>query len=442
MIAKRDSYVATEVQKKADRPLHFLFSNRLSPDDYDKFHELFHTLCVSRPEVEQSLKAFMESPQPPVDAVMRELEKFPFTPSKAIRKTDAPKWLKQLCAHRDDFVNTVLLICDEDGVMEDAFLMLVAMQKPVSAWFARLSAASWFLDRLDDWRPENGEYDDAGEWNHAFFVRESHIVKDDEIANSLRGKELCVVPSFFWNGAWRIVSASPRETFAWFARDMHVAAQAKARAQPGPRVPRGYEPEPWEEAWLSKKIEGPVATSHAVHPQAEQEEAAVAAETKPAPAVDGDEEGDEAREDAVAFVDSVVDGGAHPNFFVSVLGRAWTQAHRSMAWDALTGKARGGLPTQFLVHYGLQKSIRFARRLHGIEKCLVLAQAWCHRMEHFFLWWCEEGEWGEPIPPYVQDGADTVEFIDWALACGPDSPEWARVVQIRNLTPTEAVEDG
>ena len=175
----------------------------------------------------------------------------------------------------------------------------------------------------------------------------------------------------------RVVSSQPMIPFNVFTFDMVVSAEP--RAPTGPRMPQNMEHEDWELAWMQRKIPQPTL----IHGAAREREvaathAAAAAREEPAAVDDADHEDE--LEEARAVVHDAEQDGEHDLFYVSVLGSQWTAAHRHMAWDAISGRARGGIPVMFCKHYGLQLSMRFARSIYGIDNCVTLAQAFCRRL--------------------------------------------------------------
>ena len=78
--------------------------------------------------------------------------------------------------------------------------------------------------------------------------------------------------------------------------------------------------------------------------------------------------------------------GEHADFKVSLLGGAWTQAHKGQAYDAFRGVVReGSKAEQWCLQYHLQRSARFDTSTYGEAGACTMAHARCHRMHFLFL---------------------------------------------------------
>ena len=124
------------------------------------------------------------------------------------------------------------------------------------------------------------------------------------------------------------------------------------------------------------------------------------------------------------------------HFYVQVRGGDWTVEHKHVAYDAVSGQARSGLPKEFCVAYGIQSMVSFSVAKYGDRDPSVLARAWCHKMEFFYAIWSEQDNWH-----YVFQGADHVayiptdEYTEFFLALTIDDIAAPGAAQIQNIAP-------
>ena len=71
------------------------------------------------------------------------------------------------------------------------------------------------------------------------------------------------------------------------------------------------------------------------------------------------------------------------DFAVTVLGGAWTRAHRGVVADAMQGHAVGQSAKDFCRRRGVPQSARFELSLYSPPHAGVMARGWAHRMQHF-----------------------------------------------------------
>ena len=69
-------------------------------------------------------------------------------------------------------------------------------------------------------------------------------------------------------------------------------------------------------------------------------------------------------------------------------------------------------------------------------RVLQLCREWCRRSEHFYRVWLEaEAEGFEFTQAEVDDYTEDMEWLNFMIAQPPESPAFARGVQIRRLIP-------
>eukprot|EP00969_Alexandrium_andersonii_P041827 1834076-Alexandrium_andersonii.AAC.1 len=77
------------------------------------------------------------------------------------------------------------------------------------------------------------------------------------------------------------------------------------------------------------------------------------------------------------------------HFGTRVLGGQWTLAHKGVAFDAIQGYAKGASCEQFCVRRGLARSASVSCQEFGQEASGIMARAWAHKLEHFYMLECE-----------------------------------------------------
>ena len=148
-------------------------------------------------------------------------------------------------------------------------------------------------------------------------------------------------------------------------------------------------------------------------------------------------------EEAFARLDAVRKERAHgddddvdtPDWKVTVLGGAWTAAHRGVAFDAIRASVRAGSDAEaFAVAYQLGKSARFDISLYGCGAANQLAKAFCHKCQWAFLLWESSGD-----KNYVFSNSDKEAYIEPAFFPGLletlEGRARARAQGVRDLWP-------
>ena len=72
------------------------------------------------------------------------------------------------------------------------------------------------------------------------------------------------------------------------------------------------------------------------------------------------------------------------DFKTTVLGGAWTMAHKGVAFDAVHGRARNAAATAFCRRKGVPQSARYDVKASGEDTCGLLARSQCRKMQHHF----------------------------------------------------------
>ena len=62
----------------------------------------------------------------------------------------------------------------------------------------------------------------------------------------------------------------------------------------------------------------------------------------------------------------------------------WTLEHKGVAFDAAQGYTKGKESSKFCSKWHLQTTMRFSTRDCGEHAAIVLARAWCSKMQYLF----------------------------------------------------------
>ncbi len=79
----------------------------------------------------------------------------------------------------------------------------------------------------------------------------------------------------------------------------------------------------------------------------------------------------------------VLDKG-RDDFKTSLLGGAWTAAHKGVVCDTVKASASGAMARSWCQQYGLPKTISFSLQKHGEQAAGALGNLWCRRMQALF----------------------------------------------------------
>ena len=129
-------------------------------------------------------------------------------------------------------------------------------------------------------------------------------------------------------------------------------------------------------------------------------------------------------------------GLSQDHFYVQVRGGDWTVEHTHVAFYAMSGQARSGLPKEFCVAYGIQSMVFFSVAKHGDRDPSVLARAWCHKMEFFYAIWSEQDNWHCVFQEADHCASIPIdEYTDFYLALTIDDVVVPRAGQIQSIAP-------
>ncbi len=125
------------------------------------------------------------------------------------------------------------------------------------------------------------------------------------------------------------------------------------------------------------------------------------------------------------------------DFYVRVLGGAWTLAHTGEVADGCSYFCRGGTPHDWCVRFGFprQKGFHY-KRYGGREGPHVLCNEVVRRAQYFYdLWLCSSK------PAFVYSEAQLTayeeggEFREWCAAVEPGSLLLRQAAAVRSLIP-------
>ena len=91
------------------------------------------------------------------------------------------------------------------------------------------------------------------------------------------------------------------------------------------------------------------------------------------------------------------------DFQVTLLGGAWTLAHRGVVADACSAAARGETAVQWCRSRSMPLSARYERGLYGEEFAAILASAWCPKMQFVLNECLKTAEPAASLPEEVRD---------------------------------------
>lgn len=129
-------------------------------------------------------------------------------------------------------------------------------------------------------------------------------------------------------------------------------------------------------------------------------------------------------------------GSAHDDFFTRVLGGAWTATHKKKAFDAVAGMARNSVAKTWCRRYGLNIEASFSLAKYGESDAPMLALQWCDRMQHYFLIYKANGAGDYHYTDEdMESFEESLDWVNFVLDSGPESPIWDRAMAIRNLRP-------
>ena len=90
-----DLYTERSIVEENQRPLHSCSKNKLTSSDRERLHVLFHSVCITRPEVERRMQAMEVALEPLTDAMFNELDQQPYNVRIPERQNFPPVWLKK-----------------------------------------------------------------------------------------------------------------------------------------------------------------------------------------------------------------------------------------------------------------------------------------------------------------------------------------------------------
>ena len=158
-------------------------------------------------------------------------------------------------------------------------------------------------------------------------------------------------------------------------------------------------------------------------------------------------------EDVLAFHDEVIDvadevraireefhfDAVDMAFYTRVLAGRWTMAHRHVPADAIAGYARGELVKQWCRTYKVPAQKSFAFSVYGNEAAIKFAIEYCRRANHFYQIWSEnfiDDDFFKFTDVQLASYFEELEFLDFAIGLDNDSDAFARVIELRNMRPT------
>ena len=151
----------------------------------------------------------------------------------------------------------------------------------------------------------------------------------------------------------------------------------------------------------------------------------------------GDEDDDGGAADVLreAREDHEVAAEEQINFYLRVLGGAWTMRERGMAYDAIGGQARAWV-RPWCAEYHWQPSSRCNVATYGDVACHQLIVEWCRRSEYFYGIWFRAGA---GFTGYTRAHVDTyiehADFTTFMNGLHAGDPAIARGARISAMAP-------
>jgi hypothetical protein len=347
-------------------------------------------------------------------------------------------WVREVAKNRELFANTVLMpTLQEPGGVAHAFIY--ATKKPLSVTLLEVvprevvqpDASGFSMEDILGWSQHTYKYEFKA--NAGAYVRDDHLPWSGI-------DDLCVVPDVVFLGEHRLVSSSSACPLRIFVERYGQLSADKAETE-GPRIKRGR-PAPSQELidlhpWLEDFLSMPKDT----HPSASASGSSARAGGASSSTHIADIP-EEVMEEALSTLEAqralLEQGealGVHA-FYVSVRGGTWTRHNRGRAYDAISGQARGGTPKQFCRAYGLNVMVSFATDLYGEVAASILARAWCHRMEYFYLIWLHQELWDYHFTETDCSGhVATEEWVDFFLGLDLLSVTMDRASALNRMRP-------
>ena len=346
---------------------------------------------------------------------------------------DRREWLSAICWQRQHFHGTALVFTE--GEEKTYFKFLYATQSPLFLCCSVLEVEDFFLEPVvvtaKNWQDVALE-----SFQHRFAADYSNVTAWHDLP-AVPSYDIEVLPDLQYMGGTSVTSDSdlaPLPTF--LARLPPRPAVAKSSGQHKPNVKKATREEalaqhPWlggymETLWPAK--EKLVSTEPGAEP--------------------GPAEGSSEEEDDDATVEELFENlqdkreewhtaaarGEVEDFRVVLLGGAWQQRTKGVAYDAFRGEAKGPEAHEWCAQYSLQKTARFEISLYGEHNAHLLAKTWCDKMQHFFWIWQAAG-----MRKYRYSAADRASYVEpegfKALISSLEGRQLQRAMQLRTLAP-------
>ena len=332
---------------------HDLFANLMSDDDWKGVTvlKLRDRACAA--------------PTPPSAQLVAALDK-----QQLPELTDAlpsPDWLGRVAQHRDWFSDSVFVVSQNGS--EKAYAFVFAMQNPVAVWVSPLSAVDWYVDvEL---------FGSTLQWpRHEYQTNCGDNVDAASVLN-VPLDLVSVIHGFALHGQGRLVSTAVATPVAGFLAGLPQVRQRGSGGGAAAESSLASEV-PWAETLLQKR-------AFKSRGKAKTAPCELSAEIDEDLSFDGEE--------FVSSAEVLADLATMPqewadlpedgilDFQVSLLGGAWTLAHRGVVADACSAAARGERAVPWCRSRGMPLSARYDLRLYGEEVAAILARGWCSKMQ-------------------------------------------------------------
>lgn len=459
---RRRELVAEQRANDTEGVRNHVGSARLSEQDVQAICDMLNTELYQSMELDESGTAG-SAPAPPLPEQVKLFQQKASEMATPARSSPLPWWCRIVCPHRVHFHGVALAKGQADPPVY--WLVLFAKQQPYQVTFLSLRPRPRILE-LSGEEEGLGQHDRSAE--HVEFDYLPPVVREEWELGFDEGDDILCLAGIRMQGDYASTSHEPEPLENFMARLPAAKQPKEQRTQPpavrksirlnerdallreftwlteedlpggGPRRKRARPAEVPGDAEQDLSDDGDEADVHEPVAEAAADDVDLGSDEplgEAAPELELKDDGDARLELAAVRAEWSWEQQDVMNFYTRVIGGAWMKREFGVAADSVSGFPRAWLLDWCNV-YAWPVSARFSFTRFGRAAAHQLCREWCRRSEHFYRVWLEaEVEGFEFTQAEVDDYTEDMEWLNFMIAQPPESPAFARGVQIRRLIP-------